>query len=596
MTPYVHNPAFAPAIKSLTTALHLSHQFTARLILAGFLVAGATSAEADVPPMFRPNAGSLLNQTTPPTVAPTLPSSTLPALPDEDLGKPGPDDAKVKVSRFVLEGVSLLPPEQLQARLSDLIGQELGLSGLRKAAALITQLYREQGYFLARAYLPAQDIADGVVRIAVLEGHYGAVETGGSPRLEQQHAQGILDAHQVAEGQPIERSSLERSLILLEQRGGAPVQAVMQPGATVGTSHMVIQAAAGPLFSGQLGADNYGNRYSGQNRATALLNLNSPRGVGDLASLWLMKSSDSDAVFAAYQTPVGYHGLTLGASYSQFNYQLCCEFAPLDQKGYAKVFGVQARYPLILSQRQIMNAGLAYENKQLNDSSALGELSDKDANVVSLSLDGLAATTSGQNRYQVALVTGDLNISGPPAYVQANAATVDTAGRYVKLRGEYQYLHFLDNGHRLLLRLSGQASGKNLDSSEKFLMGGVNGVRAYPEGEAPADQALLARFDWVIPVPLEALAGGLSARLFVDAGTVWLLQDTRGGLDNFGIPNHYNLSGAGFGFNWTLPKGLTANLEAATKIGSNPGASARGNDADGKDNNSRVWLGLNWAY
>ena len=125
---------------------------------------------------------------------------------------------------------------------------------------------------------------------------------------------------------------LERSLILLEQRGGAPVQAVMQPGATVGTSHMDIQAAAGPLFSGQLGADNYGNRYSGQNRATALLNLNSPRGVGDLASLWLMKSSDSDAVFAAYQTPVGYSGLTLGASYSQFNYQLCCEFLPLDRE------------------------------------------------------------------------------------------------------------------------------------------------------------------------------------------------------------------------------------------------------------------------
>jgi hemolysin activation/secretion protein len=350
------------------------------------------------------------------------------------------------------------------------------------------------------------------------------------------------------------------------------------------------------LFSGQLGADNYGNRYSGQNRATALLNLNSPRGVGDLASLWLMKSSDSDAVFAAYQTPVGYHGLTLGASYSQFNYKLCCEFAPLDQEGYAKVFGLQAHYPLILTQRQIMNAGLALENKRLKDSSALGELSDKDANVVSLSLDGVAATASGQNRYQVALVAGDLDISGPPAYVQANAATVDTAGRYFKLRGEYQYLHFLDNGHRLLLRLSGQASDRNLDSSEKFLLGGVNGIRAYPEGEAPADQALLARFDWVIPVSAEALPGNLSGRLFVDAGTAWVLKDTRGGLASFGIPNHYNLAGVGIGVNWNLSKGLTANLEGATKIGNNPGASLKGYDADGRDNNSRLWLGLGWAY
>lgn len=79
----------------------------------------------------------------------------------------------------------------MQAALSDLIGQELGLSGLRKAAGRITEIYREQGYFLARAYLPAQDIADGVVRIAVLEGRFGAVDSGGSPRLEQEHAQGI---------------------------------------------------------------------------------------------------------------------------------------------------------------------------------------------------------------------------------------------------------------------------------------------------------------------------------------------------------------------------------------------------------------------
>ncbi len=584
------------AITSPSQVHKPSYPFAARSILPVFLVVGVASALADVPPLFHPNAGSLLNQATPPAAVPTLPSSTLPALPDEAIGKPVPDGAKVRVSRFVLEGVSLLPAEPLQAQLSDLIGQELGLADLRKAATRVTAFYREQGYFLARAYLPTQDIADGVVRIAVLEGRYGAVETGGSPRLEQQHAQGILDAHQVGAGQPIERSALERSLILLEQRGGAPVRAVMQPGATVGTSHMVIEAPAGPLFSGQIGADNYGNRYSGQNRATALLNLNSPRGVGDFASLWLMKSRDSDAVFAAYQTPVGYQGLTLGASYSQFNYQLCCEFAPLDQEGYAKVFGLQARYPLILSQRRILNAGLSFERKRLNDSSALGELSDKDANVVILSLDGVAATASGQNRYQLALAGGDLNISGPPAHVQANAATVDTAGRYLKLRGDYQYLHFLDNGHRLLLRLSGQASNRNLDSSEKFLMGGVNGVRAYPEGEAPADQALLARLDWVIPVPIAALPGSLSTRLFVDTGTVWLLKDTRDGLASFGLPNHYNLSGVGVGFNWSLPNGLTANLEAATRIGNNPGASLKGYDADGRDNDSRGWVGVTWAY
>ncbi len=554
------------------------------------------AVQADVPGVRRPDAGSLLNQATPPGVEPTLPSSILPDLLDEASESAGKEGASVKVTRFVIDGASVLPEDRLQAQVSDLVGQELSLAGLRKAAARITRYYREQGYFLARAYLPTQDIIDGVVRITVVEGRYDAIQLGEVPRLDQRHVLGILDAHQVAEGQTIERASLERGLILLEQRSGAPVQVLMQPGATVGTSHMVIEAPSGPLFSGYLGVDNYGNRFSGQNRATAQLNLNSPLGIGDLASVWLMGTSESDAVFASYQAPVGYRGLTLGVSYSQFNYQLCCDFAPLEQQGYAKVFGVQARYPLMLTQRAIANIGLSAEHKHLNDRSVVGELDDKDANVVTLSVDGLAATDRGQNRYQAMLSAGDLNISGPPAYIQANAATVDTAGRYLKLRGEYQYLHFLENGHRFMIRLSGQASDRNLDSSEKFLLGGMNGVRAYPEGEAAGDQALLARLDWIVPITARDLPGSLSARVFFDVGTVWLVKDTRGGLASFGVPNNYNLSGVGFGFNWNLPKGVSANLEAATKIGSNPGASAKGYDADGKDNSSRIWLGLGWAY
>jgi hypothetical protein len=36
--------------------------------------------------------------------------------------------------------------------------------------------------------------------------------------------------------------------------------------------------------------------------------------------------------------------------------------------------------------------------------------------------------------------------------------------------------------------VSGQTASKNLDSSEKFSLGGINGVRAYPQGEASGDE------------------------------------------------------------------------------------------------------------
>jgi hemolysin activation/secretion protein len=565
-------------------------------MLAGFLVAGGGSTVAEVPPLFRPDAGSLLNQTTPPAAVPTLPASTLPALPDEDLAKPVPDGARVKVSRFVLEGASLLPPEQLQAQLADLVGQELGLSGLREAAARITRFYREQGYFLARAYLPTQDIANGVVRIAVLEGRYGSVEVGGSPRLEQQHARGVLDAQQVAADQPIERASLERSLILLEQRSGAPVQAVMQPGATVGTSHMAIAAPGGPLFSGTLGADNYGNRFTGQGRGTASLALNSPFGVGDRADLWLAYSTGATAVFGSYQVPVGYDGLTLGAAASYYRYDLCCEYAPLDRAGDAAVAGIQARYPLVLRQNAVHYAGLSLERKRLTDTWAGGDLDDKRVNVAVLSFDGISALAAGQVRYRVALTGGDLQIKGPADYIKLNAATIDTAGGYGKLWGQVEFLYPVTGWSFLNLRLSGQGASRNLDSSEKFILGGFNGVRAYPEGEAAGDNAWLARLDWVLPITSAAVPGRAAVRAFVDSGAIWLVDNVRGGLASPGIENHYSLSGAGLGFNWALPRGFALSAYVATAIGDNPGASANGNNADGKSNDTRGWVGAEWAF
>lgn len=574
----------------------LSHPFAARLILAGFLVAGGASAVAEVPPLFRPDAGSLLNQTTPPAVVPTLPASTLPALSDEDLGKPVPEGARVKVSRFVLEGASQFPPEQLQAQLSDLVGQELGLSGLRQAAARVTRFYREQGYFLARAYLPTQDIANGVVRIAVLEGRYGSVDVGGSPRLEQQHARGVLDAHQVAADQPIERASLERSLILLEQRSGAPVQAVMQPGATVGTSHMAIEAPGGPLFSGTLGADNYGNRFTGQGRGTASLALNSPFSIGDRANLWLAYSTGATAVFGSYQVPVGYDGLTLGAAASYYRYELCCEYAPLDRAGDAAVAGVQARFPLVLRQNAVHYAGFSLERKRLIDTWAGGDLDDKRVNVAVLSFDGISALAAGQVRYRVALTGGDLQIKGPADYIKLNAATIDTAGGYGKLWGQVEFLYPVTGWSFLNLRLSGQGASRNLDSSEKFILGGFNGVRAYPEGEAAGDNAWLARLDWVLPITSAAVPGRAAVRAFVDSGAIWLVDNVRGGLASPGIENHYSLSGAGLGFNWALPRGFALSAYVATAIGDNPGASANGDNADGKSNDTRGWVGAEWAF
>ncbi len=564
-------------------------------LLFAALSAGLSSSWAQVPGAFRPNAGTILNIYAPPVEAPTLPAATLPA-PVEELPADDAAGVRVKLTRVVLDGVTLLPQAEVEAQLAGLVGQEVSLADLRQAAARITQLYRDKGYFLARAYVPAQEISGGVVRIAVIEGRYDGVTATGSARLDGERVRQLLDAQGVTAGQPVERARLERSLILLEQWADAPSQALLRPGATIGTSHMEIATPPGPLFSGSLGADNYGAYYSGQGRVTASLAVNSPLGIGDQGSVWLAHSSGTDAVFASYQVPVGYDGLTLGASASYYTYALCCEFAALDRTGDATVAGLQARYPLRLRQHEVMVAGLSLEHKRLSDSWVGGELDDKRADVVSLSLDGITMAMAGQTRYRLTLTGGDLDIKGPADYITLNAETVDTAGHYAKAWGQVEFLQPLASWNFLSVRLSGQVASRNLDSSEKFLLGGFNGIRAYPEGEAAGDEAWLARIDWVIPLRLAELPGQAAVRAFVDNGAIWINDSTRGGLADPGIPNHYSLSGAGVGFNWTLPQGWAFSAYVATKLGNNPGRSASGNDADGKDSSARGWVSAEWGF
>ena len=570
-------------------------RLAAQLSVLAFATA-STAAWAQVPPAFAPNAGTILNIVAPPAVEPSLPASALPRPADEQPAADGAAGARVMVSRMVVEGVTLLPAAEVEALVAGFGGREATLGELRQGAERITALYRERGYFLARAYLPAQEIVGGVVKIAVIEGRYDKVDATGSARLSDAVVQDTLAAQGVVAGQPVAQAGLERSLILLEQKGGAPAAALLQPGATLGTSALSITTPAGPLVTGTLGADNFGNRFTGQARATASLALNSPLRLGDRANLWLAHSTGADAVFGAYQVPVGSSGLVLGATASYYRYDLCCQFAALDRAGDAAVGGVQARYPLVLRQDALAWAGLAFERKRLTDTWIGGDLDDKRANVVTAAVDGIAAGLGGQVRYRIAASGGDLELKGPPDAIRINAATIDTEGRYAKLWGNAEFTVPLARWNFLNLRVAGQMASRNLDSSEKFILGGFNGIRAYPEGEAAGDNAWLARLDWVVPLTFAALPGKAAVRAFVDTGAVWIVDDTRGGLAAPGFENHYSLSGAGAGFNWNLPRGFALTAYVATAIGNNPGASLNGNNADGKSNDTRGWIGAEWAF
>lgn len=509
-----------------------------------------------------------------------------------------PGGVKVKVASFKISGNTVFDEVTLKALLSDLVGKELDLSGLDEAAGTISRYYRQRGYFVARAYLPAQEIASGNLEIAVIEGRLGAIKfnLSGKTRLAERRAQELV-AGAAPVGAPIREQNIERGLMLLNDMPGVEVKSTLVPGATPGTSDLLIEPTKGALLTGSVDADNYGNKYTGVARAGATVNVNNPSGIGDqLVVRGMSTGSGMRYGRLAYSLPVGNLGTKLGLAYSNMNYKLGGDFAPLNASGQSSVGSIFAVHPLIRSRNRNVYVSATYDVKRLTDEQSNRNVTDKGINVFSTGLSGDMRDALGGGGITSAGFTftrGSLDVGGNANYAANDALTAQTDGSYSKLSYNFSRLQRIDDYWSFYVGFSGQNAGsrKNLDSSEKFVLGGL-GVRAYPQGEAAGDSGSLLNLEARYNLPGFGF-GNLQLVGFIDTGRVTLHNATWAGWQPVGrpnFPNTYSLSGAGIGLNLYKEADFSVRTSLAWKLGNNPGADALGRDSDSKGSSVRFWL------
>lgn len=517
-----------------------------------------------------PTAGSLNQQIE--REQPARPAKTLPELridPAAAPAAPAANEQKFPVKQLRITGTHVYPEAALLA-LSGFGGPSgLSLSELRAMAQNIAAYYRQHGYFLAQAYLPAQDVKDGTVTIAVLEGQYGQVELRNNAKLSDGLARALLDG--LHSGDTVAIAPLESRLLLLSELPGVNVQSTLVPGASVGASDLIVDLQPGPLVTGSVDADNQGNRYTGADRLGATLYLNNPSGYGDLVSVRAL-ASDAGMRYGrlAYQAHLA--RATAGVAYSRMQYRLGEEFASLRASGAATVASLYGSYPLLRSRDRNLTAQLDVDDKTFRDrAEATASLADKKARLAMLSLNGDARDAySGADTYTLSWIRGDIVLAGLAA-LAADAATARTDGRYDKLSFSATRQQNLSASVSLYAAINGQLASKNLDASEKMGLGGSGGVRAYPSGEAYGDQGYTLNLEtrMLLPALPERWPGRLQWITFVDHGSVTLSKHPWAA-----GPRRRTLSGAGFGLNWAGNGGVAISATVARKLGDAPALSA----------------------
>jgi hemolysin activation/secretion protein len=286
-------------------------------------------------------------------------------------------------------------------------------------------------------------------------------------------------------------------------------------------------------------------------------------------------------------------GLKGGISYTGLDYELGRELKSLDAHGRADTLGVNFSYPILRSRAFSLWSNLSYELRMMKDyaNGAITRKREVHAGTADLAVSAYDTFGGGGlSGISLALTAGDLQL-GVPADAGVDATTAQIAGGYFIFNYSASRLQKLIGDFTLFASVSGQLAGGNLDSSEKFILGGPGGVRSYPVGEASGDEGHSFSSELRYDLPSRGVWGSLQLVGFLDAGNITLNKtEWTNAISNATGKNNYWLSGGGLGVNLSRADRYAVRASWAQTLGNNPGRSITGMDTDNRSDDNRFWL------
>ena len=381
----------------------------------------------------------------------------------------------------------------------------------------------------------------------LVEGRYGVIRAISNDETLRDGSEAMLS--QLKMGDVIESELLERITLNLDDQPGIKVAPIIRPGQELGTGDLDVRIERTPGFSGDIGFDNHGNRFTGEHRVRTNMQWDSPFTFGDQVSLRLLYSDEAMWLGnLAYSLPLGSSGLRGTIGYAHTAYTLAKDFANLQATGAAQTTSLGLTYPIIRSQKANLNLATTWQHKKLNDKqqvAATNENKSSDSLPLTLSFDLRDGLWGGGVTYGSAGYTfGNLKLDSVLENTDRTSGQ-NTRGSFDKWTLDLARVQATPvAGLTAFARLSTQWAGKNLDSSEGFSLGGANGVRAFPSGEGNGDEG------WLVQMEIRYAIGPYSPYLFHDAGQV-KINANPGSLARSPNSNQRSLGGEGVGVRYS---------------------------------------------
>ncbi|HEV2154741.1 ShlB/FhaC/HecB family hemolysin secretion/activation protein [Bradyrhizobium sp.] len=553
-----------------TSPSNYGERFLARIEKRHFLTALVLAA-----PIFTGVSQALAQQANAPGFDPRQPekyfenqteqeSLSRPPVRLPSVGQPNTDgDTR---PQFVLRGVNVsgahaVPGDRIAAVYQSYLGKKVSQADLAAIAGAISDLYREAGFHLSRAIVPPQDIADGRVRIQVIEGTIVQAELRGDG-AEQFGVRPMLGP--VLAEQPSRLATLERQLFLINGRPGVRITdtALEEIGGATGRFRLTVYLKTWHVFS-SFGLDNLGSSSVGpwQTYATGAFNSYLTPGDTLAVNLSTIANDPRQLGFArmSYDAPVGVDGVRLGASV------LYSAVRPGDARRLdsditkTEAFEVRASTVPFMSQSSGLTLTMAGTFSNVSEHDLYGPWYNDHIRTASLTADYRLQDRFGGTNFATVTYRQGLDILGASHFDDDLLSRDGAASNFSILNLWFTRYQTLNDAWSLKLSAASQTASRPLFTSQQFYLGGAAFGRGYGAAEISGDNGLAGsleiRFDQKLNFRHWT---GYQLYAFGDAGAVWN--------DGYRLSDGLSLTSAGAGVRFFLPDDLQADLGVAVPL------------------------------
>lgn len=418
-----------------------------------------------------------------------------PVLPDEARTRVELAEQSFTLAGILVEGATAYSNLEFLSLYRSYLGRQTTVRDLRDIAETITRHYQDDGYFLSHAFVPAQNIEFGIVRIRVIEGHIEdwrfMADGAGHDLLIDRMLQPVLRQR------PVRKPDLMTVLRRINALPGLTVNPELRSVPDRLGVHELELATETRHFSGTLDIDNRGSEFIGPVRESASMKISNLAGRHEYYQLKLTTAGEHDElayIDASTEWLLAASGLRLRLSATHIRSRPGGDLAPLDVLVTNDRYRLGLSYPLDQSVNGGKYIGGYLETYQSRtDVQAVRRLEDE---LHKLKLDYRQAWAAGRGPVRSLLVSVTRGLPVGDSRV-VDTQTGDGVGRpdFTSLRLRYVDRRLMGGRWEFTASFEGQYAAHELPSSERYSVGGGRFGSAYDPSEITGDHGAAGRLE-----------------------------------------------------------------------------------------------------